>query len=162
MVLGSKGSRFYGPRSDSSEVVENSGASRRKPQKSPGKWDDNSVHLEALARRRGLQNTYLDVSENRGTPKSSILIGFSIINHPFWGTLIFGNTNFFLGGGNSNGIFFRSPKGPQNPWTMKVLHPQNMGWRFLGHHGLNCFAWRGGSWLIRWLVNDIVFPPFSN
>ena len=26
------------------------------------------------------------------TPKSSILIGFSIINHPFWGTPIFGNT----------------------------------------------------------------------
>ena len=25
------------------------------------------------------------------TPKSSILIGFSIINHPFWGTSIFGN-----------------------------------------------------------------------
>ena len=24
-------------------------------------------------------------------PKSSILIGFSIINHPFWGTIIFGN-----------------------------------------------------------------------
>ena len=33
-----------------------------------------------------------DVSENSGTPKSSILIGFSIINHPFWGTPIFGNT----------------------------------------------------------------------
>ena len=33
----------------------------------------------------------MDVSENRGTPKSSILIGFSIINHPFWGTPIFGN-----------------------------------------------------------------------
>ena len=32
--------------------------------------------------------------ENRGTPKSSILIGFSIINHPFWGTPIFGNTHF--------------------------------------------------------------------
>ena len=32
------------------------------------------------------------VSKNNGTPKSSILIGFSIINHPFWGTLIFGNT----------------------------------------------------------------------
>ena len=26
-------------------------------------------------------------------PKSSILIGFSIINHPFWGTLIIGNTH---------------------------------------------------------------------
>ena len=34
----------------------------------------------------------LAVSENRGTPKSSILIGFSTINHPFWGTIIFGNT----------------------------------------------------------------------
>ena len=30
----------------------------------------------------------MDVSENNGTPKSSILIGFSIINHPFWGTPI--------------------------------------------------------------------------
>ena len=28
----------------------------------------------------------MGVSNNRGTPKSSILIGFSIINHPFWGT----------------------------------------------------------------------------
>ena len=27
--------------------------------------------------------SYLGVSKNRGTPKSSILIGFSIINHPF-------------------------------------------------------------------------------
>ena len=34
----------------------------------------------------------LDVSENSGTPKSSILIGLSIIMHPFWGTPIFGNT----------------------------------------------------------------------
>ena len=35
----------------------------------------------------------MDVSENNATPKSSILIGFSIINHPFWGTTIFGNTH---------------------------------------------------------------------
>ena len=35
----------------------------------------------------------MGVSLNGGTPKSSILIGFSIINHPFWGTIIFGNTN---------------------------------------------------------------------
>ena len=33
----------------------------------------------------------MGVSNNNGTPKSSILIGFSIINHPFWGTPIFGN-----------------------------------------------------------------------
>ena len=35
----------------------------------------------------------MDVSENSGTPKSSILIGFSIIIHPFWGIPIFGNTH---------------------------------------------------------------------
>ena len=34
-----------------------------------------------------------DVSENSGTPKSSILMGCSIINHSFWGTPIFGNTH---------------------------------------------------------------------
>ena len=28
---------------------------------------------------------HMGVSKNRGTPKSSILIGFFIINHPFWG-----------------------------------------------------------------------------
>ena len=38
----------------------------------------------------------MDVSENRGTPKLSILIGFSIINHPFWGTSIFGNTHLYM------------------------------------------------------------------
>ena len=41
---------------------------------------------------------YMDVSENSGTLKSSILIGFSIINHPFWGTPIFGNTHMCLFG----------------------------------------------------------------
>jgi len=38
---------------------------------------------------------HMGVSKNSGfyTPKSSILIGFSIISHPFWETPIFGNTN---------------------------------------------------------------------
>ena len=39
---------------------------------------------------------YMGVSENSGTPKLSILIGFSIINHPFWGTPIFGNTHIMF------------------------------------------------------------------
>ena len=38
----------------------------------------------------------MGVSENSGTPKSSISIGFSIINHPFWGTPFFGNTRMVL------------------------------------------------------------------
>ena len=29
----------------------------------------------------------MGVSKNRGTPKSSILMGFSFIKHPFWGPL---------------------------------------------------------------------------
>ena len=39
---------------------------------------------------------YIGVSKNRGTPKSSISIGFSIINHPFWGTTIFGNIHIYI------------------------------------------------------------------
>ena len=38
----------------------------------------------------------MGVSENSGTPKSSILMGFSIINHPFWGTSIFGNIHIYV------------------------------------------------------------------
>ena len=36
----------------------------------------------------------MDVSENRWVfpPNHPILIGFSNLNHPFWGTPIFGNT----------------------------------------------------------------------
>ena len=37
---------------------------------------------------------FFGVSKNSGfPPKSSILIGFSIISHPFWGTPILGNTH---------------------------------------------------------------------
>ena len=36
---------------------------------------------------------YVGISKNRGTPKSSILKGFSTINHPFSGIHIFGNTH---------------------------------------------------------------------
>ena len=35
----------------------------------------------------------MDVSKNNGIPKSSILIGLSITNHPFWNTTIVGNTH---------------------------------------------------------------------
>ena len=48
----------------------------------------------------------MDVSENKGTPKSSILIGCSIINPPFWGTPILGNTHI-------REIFGRTQFGPE-------------------------------------------------
>ena len=49
----------------------------------------------------------MDVSKNSGTPKSSILIGFSIINHPFWGTPIFGNIHIK---GALNVLIFQAKK----------------------------------------------------
>ena len=59
----------------------------------------------------------LDVSKNSGTPKSSILIGFSIINLPFWGAIIFGNTQLMLV------IVFRE---------VSLQIPRNLqGWEFL-------------------------------
>ena len=39
-------------------------------------------------------NFRLEFSENRGVFPHPILIGFSIIIHPFWGSPIFGNTRF--------------------------------------------------------------------
>ena len=42
------------------------------------------------------QTFTVGVSKNRGgktTPNHPFLIGFSITNHPFWGTIIFGNTH---------------------------------------------------------------------
>ena len=47
-------------------------------QGSPAFWKGEQSH------RLQLVHLYMDVSENRGTPKSSILIGFSIINHPLF------------------------------------------------------------------------------
>ena len=43
-------------------------------------------HMPRAVRERKRENFYMGVSKNSGTPKSSILIGFSSINHPFWGT----------------------------------------------------------------------------
>ena len=55
---------------------------------------DQPVLRTFVCARINIYVFYMGVSENRGTPKSSILIGFSIINHPFWGIPIFGNTCF--------------------------------------------------------------------
>ena len=43
--------------------------------------------------KKNTKNKHMDVSKNSGTPKSSILMVFSIINHPFWGIPILGNTH---------------------------------------------------------------------
>ena len=45
--------------------------------------------------KKKVASVQMGLSKNNGTPKSSILTGFSIINHPFWGTTIFGNTQIY-------------------------------------------------------------------
>ncbi len=58
-----------------------------KPYKWPYKWLTGVITL--------LIGVITPFITSRGPPtlKSSILIGFFIINHPFWGTSIFGNTH---------------------------------------------------------------------
>ena len=81
-------------------------ASRRKTFMNPDLSDSHLLSKYAgmsfwkkhwqLPRSLSTSSIYMGVSKNRDTPKSSILIGFSIINHPFWGAPIFGNTHIFL------------------------------------------------------------------
>ena len=61
----------------------------------------------------------MGVSLNAGTPKSSILIGISMINHPFWGTPIFGNTHIY----------------PKQPRVFFIAHLSNW-WHFTGKAGM--------------------------
>ena len=41
-------------------------------------------------------DAYMGVSLNGVTRKSSILIGFSIINHPYWGTTLLGTPHIYI------------------------------------------------------------------
>ena len=59
--------------------------------------------------------------KNSGTPKSSSLIGFSSINHPFWGTPIFGNTHIFT---KSKSSFSKLNINDTIPQTIRH-HPSN-------------------------------------
>ena len=66
----------------------------------------------------GWKVSYMGVSEN--TPKSSILIGIPIINHPFWGTPIFGNIHIL------STFIWR-----KNLWSLRIMGSQVPGgnWR---------------------------------
>ena len=61
---------------------------------------------------------HMDVSQNSGTRKSSILTGFSIINHPFWGTPILGNTHMLI---RLNFSFHRIYKTTRPRWIWLLL-----------------------------------------
>ena len=94
--------------------------------------------------------TQLGVSKNRGTPKSSTLIGFSIINHPFLGTLISGNTQLtsILEGQppQNNRPNFKSKQGAPFGFVYSILEPQttqslHRKWLF---HQTSIYKWLFG------------------
>ena len=67
---------------------------------------DQSLSHIFLSKHHMLEGYFLSdmgVSKNNGTPKSPILIEFSIVNHPFWDTPIFGNTHIDIKTKKSNG-----------------------------------------------------------
>ena len=85
--------------------------------------------------------------QNSATPKSSILIGFSIINHPFWDTPIFGSTPIlnvvvwciFTATGCS-GVKFCCFVWPDPGIRLHHCFPQQVGqWLFFGQ------TWRAGA-----------------
>ena len=63
---------------------------------------------------------YMGVSKNNGTPKSSILIGFSLMTHPFWG-----KTPYFWFNTHINGTNFQTLLAwISSTWvTSMLLHP---------------------------------------
>ena len=70
---------------------------------------------------------YMGVSTNNGTPKSSILIGVSIINHPFWGTPIFGNIHIDVGIytlPKTNSLHLKIGRAPKGSDCIPTIHFQ--------------------------------------
>ena len=65
------------------------------PSREQALTDDQRIMVQGIIHCDGGLNCDMGVSKNNGTPKSSILIGFSIINHPFWGTPILGNIHIW-------------------------------------------------------------------
>ena len=86
-------------------------------------------------------------------PKSSILIGFSIINHPFWGTLIFGNTHIHVPS-KSHMFFFVGLLWPvTSAGSGPVLELKALSWKVPSwqhftswHQGVSSNGGNGGGW----------------
>jgi len=109
----------------------------------------------------------MGVSENSSTPKSSILIGFSIINHPIWGTPIFGNTHI-----GTKWLFPKNGGFPQLAHgfsVLKMIMTWGVKW---GYHHLRkhpyrdhgCFFWVFWGIIILYPVKlgitDVILPSY--
>ena len=101
----------------------------------------------------------MDVSKNRGIPKSSIFTGFSIINHPFWGITIFGNIHIkgnqwvFISPDHKAGYFWGSTS--RGGWLIShECYAMKNAWKTVsddGSMGLAYYIWlmfmaSNGTW----------------
>ena len=91
----------------------------------------HGCHQLLTAKTRSSMSIWL-FPKKRGTPKSSILIGFSIINHPFWGTTIFGNTHI------AGLLPYLAMSFRRKPGKTELLR----GFSTTFHLHLACFSWR--------------------
>ena len=107
-------------------------------QKSNGKntgWPNNDRSICEKKAQKSCQYTaactttgiHIGVSKNRCSPKSSILIRFSLINHPFGGTPIFGNIHmevryWVITSGETWQVLIS-----QRPW-IGTQKPMQLGW----------------------------------
>ena len=77
-------------------------------------------------RSTGYQNSgyHMEVSSNRGTPKTSICKGISIIHHPFWGTPMTMETSMAVFFDQSS--LFQPSKLPWHSLAASSLHPNRI------------------------------------
>ena len=97
-------------------------------------------------------NINTEVSKNSGTPKSSILIGFSIINHPFWGTPIFGNTH------TKAWVLSTPETHPLSHWDSEPK--LSASWRKLSRPNNQNWYQMSGSYFLVKNLHDISSPNF--
>ncbi len=79
---------------------------------------------------------YMGVYKNKGTPKSSILIGLYIINHPFWGTPIFGNIHIASIKQHWTCTIYFDPRDPftrLSSWTLEEIITRSRQFRAVSH-----------------------------
>ena len=112
---------------------------------------------------------YMGVSENSRTPKSSILIGFSIINHPFWGTPIFGKTHmniqvwsffFHKHGSTDQSIFAEHREAQARFWSVIHLSPGDVTAMSKGSEIQSLKL--VGEWFAGWWLNQPIWKIFSS
>ena len=101
----------------------------------------------------------MEVSSNGGTPKSSMFIGFSIINHAFWGIPIYGTPYGF-----SAGPCLMRPQAPNfaelQRQRARCKAARREPWRKVGRvwkwgcttQDLRLFQWRKWWWTSDWLL----------